>query len=108
LGSRRLVGVRTAVKVTVRRARVADVRKINSLVDCYSGSLLLAKQLVTLYEDVQEFWVAERDGEVVGCGALHVLWEDLAEIRTLAVHPRTVGRGGGHAIVQALLRQGRE
>ena len=48
---------------------------------------LLAKELVTLYEDVQEFWVAELDGEVVGCGAMHVLWADLGEIRTLAVHP---------------------
>jgi amino-acid N-acetyltransferase len=85
----------------VRRARVADVRKIKNLVDCYAGAVLLAKQLVTLYEDVQEFWVAERDGEVVGCGALHVLWEDLAEIRTLAVHP------DGHALVAGLIEQGR-
>lgn len=99
--------MRTAVKVTVRRARVADVRKIKNLVDCYAGAVLLAKQLVTLYEDVQEFWVAERDGEVVGCGALHVLWEDLAEIRTLAVHPDAVGHGVGHALVAGLIEQGR-
>lgn len=104
---RRLVGVRTAVKITVRRARVADVRKIKDLVDCYAGAVLLTKQLVTLYEAVQEFWVAERDGEVVGCGALHVLWEDLAEIRTLAVHPGAVGHGVGHALVECLIGQGR-
>ncbi len=47
--------------VTVRRARVGDVRRIKELVDCYAGAVLLTKQLVTLYEDVQEFWVAERD-----------------------------------------------
>ncbi|MFY9805660.1 MAG: N-acetylglutamate synthase, partial [Pseudonocardiaceae bacterium] len=70
--------------ITVRRARVGDVRRIKDLVDCYAGAVLLTKQLVTLYEDVQEFWVAQRDGAVLGCGALHVLWEDLAEIRTLA------------------------
>jgi amino-acid N-acetyltransferase len=99
--------VRTAIKITVRRARVADVRKIKKLVDCYAGAVLLAKQLVTLYEDVQEFWVAERDGAVVGCGALHVLWEDLAEIRTLAVHPDAVGQGVGHALVERLIEQGR-
>ena len=99
--------MRTAIKVTVRRARVADVRKIKDLVDCYAGAVLLAKQLVTLYEDVQEFWVAERDGEVVGCGALHVLWEDLAEIRTLAVHPDAVSHGVGHALVEGLIEQGR-
>jgi amino-acid N-acetyltransferase len=99
--------VRTAVKITVRRARVADVRKIKELVDLYAGAVLLTKQLVTLYEDVQEFWVAERDGAVVGCGALHVLWEDLAEIRTLAVHPDAVGQGVGHALVGRLIEQGR-
>ena len=93
--------------ITVRRAKVGDVRTIKDLVDRYAGAVLLAKPLVTLYEDVQEFWVAERDG-VVGCGALHVLWEDLAEIRTLAVHPDCIGHGVGHALVRRLVEQGRE
>jgi amino-acid N-acetyltransferase len=99
--------MRTAVKVIVRRARVGDVRKIKDLVDCYAGAVLLAKPLVTLYEHVQEFWVAEQDGAVVGCGALHVLWEDLAEIRTVAVHPGAVGRGVGHVLVERLIEHGR-
>ncbi|MGH3919638.1 MAG: amino-acid N-acetyltransferase [Pseudonocardiaceae bacterium] len=93
--------------ITVRRARVGDVRRIKDLVDCYAGVVLLTKQLVTLYEDVQEFWVAEREGVLVGCGALHVLWEDLAEIRTLAVHPDAVGQGVGHALVRQLVEHGR-
>ncbi len=93
--------------ITVRRARVGDVRRIKDLVDCYAGAVLLTKQLVTLYEDVQEFWVAERDGAVLGCGALHVLWEDLAEIRTLAVHPDVAGQGVGHALVSRLVEHGR-
>ncbi len=92
--------------LTVRRAKVGDVRRIKDLVDCYVGAVLLAKQLVTLYEDVQEFWVAERDGVLMGCGALHVLWEDLAEIRTLAVHPDAVGQGVGQALVTRLVEQG--
>ena len=50
---------------------------------------------VTLYEDVQEFVVAEVDGRVVGCGALHVMWEDLGEVRTLAVDPALTGQGIG-------------
>ena len=98
--------------VHVRRARTTDVTAIKGLVDGYAGRVLLAKEIVTLYESVQEFLVAEvenEDGvEVVGCGALHVLWADLGEIRTVAVHPRTVGRGVGHAIVAALIEQGRE
>lgn len=95
-------------ELTVRRARVRDVRAIKDLVDRYSGAVLLAKQLVTLYEDVQEFWVAERDGALVGCGALHVLWEDIGEIRTLAVHPDSLGQGVGHALVERLVAQGKE
>ena len=95
------------VPITVRRAKVGDVRQIKELVDCYAGAVLLTKQLVTLYEDVQEFWVAEREGVVLGCGALHVLWEDLAEIRTLAVRPDAVGQGVGNALVTQLVEQGR-
>jgi amino-acid N-acetyltransferase len=94
--------------ITVRRARVGDVRQIKDLVDCYAGAVLLKKQLVTLYEDVQEFWVAERDGMVLGCGALHVLWEDLAEIRTVAVRPDAVGQGIGQALVTRLVEHGRQ
>ena len=93
--------------LAVRRARVGDVRRIKDLVDHYAGKVLLVKQLVTLYEDVQEFWVAERDSTLLGCGALHVLWEDLAEIRTLAVHPDAIGQGVGHALVTQLVEHGR-
>ena len=91
----------------VRRARTADVATIKDLVDGYAGRVLLAKEIITLYESVQEFLVAERDGEVIGCGALHVLWEDLGEIRTVAVHPRALGQGVGHAIVSALIDNAR-
>ena len=94
--------------VHVRRARTPDVRTIRELVDEYAGQVLLAKETVTLYEAVPEFLVAELDGRVVGCGALHVLWEDLGEIRTVAVSPSVVGRGVGHAIVGALIGQARE
>ena len=60
----------------VRRARTSDVPAIKELVDTYAGKILLEKNLVTLYEAVQEFWVAEHEdfpGQVVGCGALHVM-----------------------------------
>jgi amino-acid N-acetyltransferase len=94
----------------VRRARTPDVPAIKAIVDVYAGSgrRLLAKELVTLYEDVQDFLVAELDGEVVGCGALHVLWRDLGEIRTLAVHPdRTEHRIGGR-LLDSLIITARE
>ena len=101
-------GAPRADALVVRRARTSDVPNIKALVDIYAGKILLEKNLVTLYESVQEFWVAELDGEVVGCGALHVLWADLGEIRTIAAHPDLRGRGVGHAVVACLLDVARE
>lgn len=92
----------------VRRARTSDVAAIKRLVDTYAGKILLEKNLVTLYEGVQEFWIAECGDMVVGCGALHVLWADLGEVRTVAVDPAMTGCGVGHAIVDRLVAVARE
>jgi amino-acid N-acetyltransferase len=95
----------------VRPARTSDVRSIRLLVDAnVTSGRLLDKATVTLYEDIQEFLVADRAGDerVVGCGALHVMWEDLAEIRTIAVDERCQGEGVGQQIVAALLARARE
>jgi len=95
--------------VEVRPARTADVVAIRGLVDAYvADRRLLAKATVTLYEDVQEFVVAVADDRVVGCGALHVLWEDLAEVRTLAVAADFQGRGVGSAVLEALIGRARQ
>jgi amino-acid N-acetyltransferase len=91
---------------TIRPARTRDVPIIRKLIDSnVESGRLLSKATVTLYEDVQEFCVAELvdDGSLAGCGALHVMWEDLAEIRTVAVVPGYQGLGIGHAIVGELL-----
>jgi len=95
-------------QLVVRRARTSDVPALKALVDVYSGKILLEKNLVTLYEAVQEFWIAELDGELIGCGALHVLWSDLGEVRTVAVHPKVRSQGVGHAIVDRLLDVARD
>ncbi|MCW2779190.1 MAG: GCN5-related N-acetyltransferase [Frankiales bacterium] len=93
-------------EVEVRRARTDDVPAVRALVDRYAPDRrLLSKATVTLYEDVQEFVVAQVDGQVVGCAALHVLWADLAEVRTVAVDPEVQGRGVGSALLQRLLRR---
>jgi amino-acid N-acetyltransferase len=94
--------------VTIRRARTSDVPGIKRLVDTYAGKILLEKNLVTLYEAVQEFWVAEVDDEIVGCGALHVLWSDLGEVRTVAVDPKVKGQGVGFHLVERLIEVARE
>jgi amino-acid N-acetyltransferase len=69
---------------------------------------MLTKETVTLYESVQEFTVAEIDGKVVGCGALHVLWDDLAEVRTVAVEKTFHKQGIGHKILQKIIERARE
>jgi amino-acid N-acetyltransferase len=96
--------------VTIRRARTADVPAVRTLLDSYvRQGILLDKATVTLYEDIQEFWVAEQDEDarVVACGALHVMWEDLAEVRTLAVAAELHGRGVGHQVLAKLLQTAR-
>ena len=96
---------------SVRQARPADVRGIHALVEpLVQERILLGKELVVFFESVQEFSVGVDDGsgEVVGCGALHVMWEDLGEVRTLAVQERWRGTGVGHEIYERLEQQARE
>lgn len=89
---------------SVRRARTADVPGIQQLVEPLAQQrILLGKDRVVLYEAVQEFRVAEDEaGRIIGCGALHVMWEDLGEVRTLAVTADRLGTGVGHAILESI------
>ena len=92
----------------IRSAKTSDIKGIRALIDTYAiGGRLLTKETVTLYEGVQEFSVAIEGNEVVGCGALHVLWEDLAEVRTVAVVERLRGTGVGHQLMQAIEERAR-
>lgn len=95
-------------KVVVREARTSDVAAIRRIVDLYAADrILLSKATVTLFEDVQEFYVAEIDGQLAGCGALHVMWEDLAEVRTLGVDKEHRGHRVGDLLLQRLIEQAR-
>ena len=96
-------------EIVVRAARTGDIRTIREIVRPHADSrVLVSKDAVTYYEALQQFRVAEQDGVVVGCGALHVMWEDLAEIRTLAVRPEAKGRGVGSLLLEALMADARE
>jgi amino-acid N-acetyltransferase len=94
---------------SLRPARTSDVAAIKRLVAPLAEErILMAKETVAYYESLQEFRIAEsEDGEVIGCGALHVMWEDLAEIRTLAAADSWRGRGVGHVLVENLLEEAR-
>ena len=92
----------------IRRARTADILGIRALVaPLAERRVLVSKEAVTYYEAVHEFRVAEVDGRIVGCGALHVMWEDLAEVRTLAVAPDQLGTGLGGRILEELVEDAR-
>ena len=95
--------------ITVRPARTPDVRAIRNLVAPFeSRRILIAKDPVAYYAGLQQFVVAELEGRVVGCGALHVFWDDLAEVRTLAVSSDAQGHGVGAKIVTRLLDNARD
>jgi amino-acid N-acetyltransferase len=97
------------MSVIIRSAKTSDIKKIKSIINEYVDERrLLSKEIVTLFESVQEFVVAEVDSEVVGCGALHVLWEDLAEVRSVAVVESMQGKGIGHAILENVLARAKE
>ena len=105
-------------RTVLRAARPADARAIAELVRPYSDRrILIAKDLITYFEDIQEFTVAEGAGSldgtwekpdgIIGCGALHVMWDDIAEVRTLAVRKDCLNRGVGGAILGELLERAR-
>lgn len=94
------------MSVAIRPARTSDIKAIRKIIDTYSlQRRLLSKETVMLYEDVQEFFVAEKDGSIIGCGALHVLWEDLGEVRTVAVNEEFRGQKIGHQILTAIIER---
>jgi amino-acid N-acetyltransferase len=100
----------TSSAISVRPARTSDVPAIAAMREpLIAKRVLLGRELVALYESVPELLVATDETQtVVGCGALHVMWQDLAEVRSLVVEETQRGRGIGAVIVEALVERARE
>lgn len=98
-----------STELLIRPARTQDVQAIRSLVEPLARErVLLQKEAVAYYEAIQEFEVAEApDASLAGFGALHVIWEDIAEVRTLATSGAWRGQGVGHLILDRLLERAR-
>ena len=87
----------------IRPAKVTDVKEIHKIVEFYADKKeMLHRSLNSIYENIQEYVIVEDKGKIIACGALHVAWEDLAEIKALAVSEKYQGKGIGRKIVQKL------
>jgi amino-acid N-acetyltransferase len=89
-----------------RRALLPDAEAIHALIAAYSGDgTLLPRSLAEICENIRDFVVVEEDGEIVGCGALHLYGTHLSEIRSITVSPKAQGKGAGRVLVEALMQE---
>lgn len=92
-----------------RKAKITDVEEIHALINYYADrGLMLARPRTQLYEGLREFTIAEDQGRLIGAGSLHITWNNLAEIRALAVTPEHCKNGTGRKLVNMFLEEARE
>ncbi len=97
------------IMVELRKAKVADVENIHALINHYAQrGLMLPRSRSMLYQFLREFTVAEEDGVFLGVGGLHIIWEDLAEIRALALAEHAVRKGIGRQLVGKLIEEAKQ
>lgn len=94
---------------TIRKAKISDVPSIHKLVNSYAANgLMLPRPLSELYENIRDFYLAENNGEIIACAALHINWEDLAEVKSLAVAVDEQKKGLGKKLVDACMEDAKE
>jgi len=90
----------------IRKAKISDIKELHKLINFYAErGEMLPRSLNELYENIRDFLVFEEKGEILGCCALHVSWEDLGEIKSLAVKPAHTGKGIGRKLVEECLEE---
>ncbi|MDO8663211.1 MAG: N-acetyltransferase [Candidatus Omnitrophota bacterium] len=90
----------------IRKARVKDIKPIQELINSFAKQdIMLPRSLNELYENIRDFWVAEEKGKIVGCAAMHISWDDLAEIKSLAVAKKYQGKSIGRELIEASLEE---
>ena len=93
----------------LRKARISDIQAVHRLInECAAKGEMLPRSLAELYDNMRDYFVYEEKGKVLGTCALHICWEDLAEIRSLCVVPSARRRGVGHKLVDACLEEARQ
>jgi len=90
----------------IRKAKIQDIKQIQELINSFAKQdIMLPRSLNELYENIRDFWVAEANGKLAGCSALHISWDDLAEIKSLAVAKKQQGKGIGRELIEACLEE---
>jgi len=90
----------------IRKAKIKDIKKIQELINSFASlNIMLSRSLNELYENLRDFWVAEERGKIVGCSALHISWDNLAEIKSVAVAKKYQSQGIGRELVEACLEE---
>jgi len=90
----------------IRKARIEDIKQIQKLINAFAKfDLMLPRSLNELYENLRDFWVIEENKKIIGCAALHISWDDLVEIKSLAVVKNKQGKGLGRELIQACLAE---
>lgn len=90
----------------IRKAVIHDVKQVHRLINGYAEKqLMLSRSLNEIYENLRDFWVAEEEGDLHGCCALHISWEDLAEIKSIAIREDRKGTGIGRSLVEACIAE---
>ncbi|MBD3384904.1 N-acetyltransferase [candidate division KSB1 bacterium] len=93
----------------LRKAKIKDVPNIIQLINQYAANgEMLARSRIQLYNSLRDFMVIEENNTIIGCGALNIVWEDIAEIRSLAITPDQIGKGYGREIVEYFLQEARD
>lgn len=88
----------------IRKAKIKDIKQIQDLIAVFAKKdVMLPRSLNELYENIRDFWVFDDKGKISGCCALHISWDDLAEVKSLAVAKNKQGKGVGRDLVLACL-----
>lgn len=93
----------------IRKARIEDIKQIQNLINFFANQdLMLPRSLNELYESIRDFWVFEENNKVVGCCALHICWDDLLELKSLAVTKNKQDKGIGRSLIEVCLKEAKE
>ncbi|HTY45567.1 MAG TPA: N-acetyltransferase [Patescibacteria group bacterium] len=93
----------------LRKAAIGDIPQMQELINAFArADLMLPRSRNELYENLRDFWVFEDGRRVVGCAALHICWDDLVEVKAVAVAKKYQGKGIGRKLVEACIGEARE